>query len=712
MNINYFLAIVLRKKYIILGATILAMVATFILISKTSKKYISKAQLETGIANKSEVSLSEGDYDFFSINNKFSNFIEQITSKQVISLLSYQLAIYDLEHQYTFKETKHIKEKFSQEELNKAKDFYKTKLSAIQVIQSNDEKEKLFFDILKEMEYDVKSLEKSLEINRVGSTDYVEIKYTSKNPYLSAFVVNTLCNEIIRFYNHETQKKMNKSVEFFSNLATQKKQALDNKIDSLNRYKRINSVTNFEEESKSKLDQISSLETERDEATKKILALNQTLETIEIKLSSGQNEDFDTEYNNNKTLNLRSRIGSLTDRFVSGGSKDKRLKDSIQILKEQLNFHLEKSDSYTNLKPNASKEELKSKKINTELEIGVARSNLATIERSLSQLRGNLSGFSSKEASISELQMAINVAKDEYISINDKFNSSKNASLNSGQLLQVEFGEPADEPEPSKTLVFTLLSGIIITLTCIAYLFLIEYFSDNIKTPSHAETLIESKLIGVLNQIKTDKIDLLKAEKDKPVETFKYLIRNLRHTIETATGNKILFTSVSGGEGKTFVITQLAKALGLNGKKVLIIDTNLKKNSLTSYFNAKPFLSEQSDLNNLKEALSSTNLLNVSIIGCKTSNYSPDELFLNNELEKTINFYAPQFDYIFLESANTNKYSDSLELCKYVDLTIAILSSKISFKSSDKTTLQKSIQQQSSYLGTVLNNVLTENIHL
>ena len=49
-------------------------------------------------------------------------------------------------------------------------------------------------------EYDYESLTKGLVITRLNNSDFIEISFSSENPELSAFVVNTLCSEFLRYY--------------------------------------------------------------------------------------------------------------------------------------------------------------------------------------------------------------------------------------------------------------------------------------------------------------------------------------------------------------------------------------------------------------------------------------------------------------------------------------------------------------------------------
>jgi len=58
-------------------------------------------------------------------------------------------------------------------------------------------------------------------------------------------------------------------------------------------------------------------------------------------------------------------------------------------------------------------------------------------------------------------------------------------------------------------------------------------------------------------------------------------MRNLRYQIEQSGSSTFLFTSTKPDEGKTFTLLNLAQSFKIKNKKVLLIDTNFKKNTLT-----------------------------------------------------------------------------------------------------------------------------------
>ena len=97
MEVLYFLKVLYRKKWIILGLSLLAAVLTLLLIVRKQPLYVSTAQYSTGFTTE-RLRLADGSsaIDIYTIEVKFDNVIATITSPQVINYVGYTLMLHDL----------------------------------------------------------------------------------------------------------------------------------------------------------------------------------------------------------------------------------------------------------------------------------------------------------------------------------------------------------------------------------------------------------------------------------------------------------------------------------------------------------------------------------------------------------------------------------------------------------------------------------------
>jgi succinoglycan biosynthesis transport protein ExoP len=216
---------------------------------------------------------------------------------------------------------------------------------------------------------------------------------------------------------------------------------------------------------------------------------------------------------------------------------------------------------------------------------------------------------------------------------------------------------------------------------------------------------------------------------------YKSLLRKLRHEVENSQSKVILFTSPKRKEGKTFVIFSLAYVLSLINKRVLIVDTNFKNNSLSQMLvkpNSEIKVLEGKRVNLLigsgrgskdpesepesestYELINPTKYKNIFIVGnAGSGSDSPAEILSGRDFRNLIDVLKESFDYILMEGAALNEYSDTKELVTFVDSVYAVFSAEESIKQLDRESITYFRSLGRRYGGSVLNRVSTKDLKL
>jgi succinoglycan biosynthesis transport protein ExoP len=199
--------------------------------------------------------------------------------------------------------------------------------------------------------------------------------------------------------------------------------------------------------------------------------------------------------------------------------------------------------------------------------------------------------------------------------------------------------------------------------------------------------------------------------------SFKENIRKMRYEIEASGKRIIMLTSTEPDQGKTTLTQALAYSLSLGKKRVLIIDTNFNNNDLTKAIDATPVL-EQFSLNgkpfNVEDAkgfITKSTVDGVDIIGCQGGDYTPSEILPKNHLLNYLDNLKQEYDFIFLEGAPLNDFTDSKELIRYVEGVIGVFAAHIALKATDKESIKFLKQNKEKFLGAILNKVEKRNLN-
>jgi polysaccharide biosynthesis transport protein len=735
MELATIFRILLNRKWILLSIPLIAAMAAYFFSLNTPKKFRSSSILSTGYTTNEGIQITDERVDLWAAGVKFDNMIQKMNSEQVMALLSYQLLIHDLTDADPFrslkKEDKVLLDK-SPQQIDTIVNILKDKLQKIEMLSSFETKENEVLMLLNKFGYNGWSIAKNISIRRTGTTDFVEVSFVSENPKLSAFVVNKLSEEFIRFDSSRKTSNSSESVKFFEELVAEKKKILDDKTAFLEQFKTSNNVTgsDFTEIKSTQLVSYEMLRQERmDEINTKRLQLSD-IETQIANLNNGG--ALDAKETGEKIIQIRSKINELNQIYTSNGSTDKQLLESINGLRSQLQIEMNKLALASGKdEPIVTRESLIAKKKQTELELQIVSSSLNSLDQTIANLRGNVYNSTSKKSTIEGLGLEVERASKEYLQALDKFNTERNKLLIAQSSIKIsQFGQPNPSPESSKKVLIIGLAYMASLAFCVFVIVGLEFIDQKIKTPSKFKAYSNLKLIGWINELSNSNIDLKSLFKEKSgdasIENFKQFLRKIRFEVENSGSKVIMITSTKSGEGKTFMILSLAYSLSLLNKRTLIIDTNFRNNSLTKLLIAKPnfqkmlqqdgqvklLTTKQTDGKEKENAniVSRTSDANIDVIGSNSGSDSPSEILAGKDFSGMISQLKDRYDYILLEGASLNEYSDTKELMAFVDKVVVVFSAGSTLKQIDRESISFIRTLNSTFLGAILNKVDIKNV--
>ncbi|WP_375546962.1 CpsD/CapB family tyrosine-protein kinase [Paenibacillus sp.] len=187
--------------------------------------------------------------------------------------------------------------------------------------------------------------------------------------------------------------------------------------------------------------------------------------------------------------------------------------------------------------------------------------------------------------------------------------------------------------------------------------------------------------------------------------------RNLRTNIQFSGWNQKLqvlaVTSTQAGEGKTTTISNLAVAYAQEGKKVILIDADLRHPSLQTVFN----VSNRIGLSNLLanqctygEILHQSTIDNLSLVMAGPVPPNPTELLSSDKLREIIEFWKEEYDVILMDTSPVLAVADGLIVASVCDGVILVVHAGKVKREFIKKTKEKLELAKANILGVVLNN--------
>lgn len=724
MELIYFIKVLLRRKWLILAITSIAMVTTFLISSQAPPVYEAKVRLATGITEDTSnpvFSLEKsGSALKHEIEGKFRTMEENILSDPSLFLLGYQLMIHDLNNKFPFRSLTPLRRNNSAEELQVLNRQLKRKRDSLTSLSINDELEKKHIESMRQMEYDPESLRKKLVVRRVAGTDFIGIDARFEKPELSAFAANTLAQEFSRYHVNTHAKVAENSLELLEKLVKEKRDDFNAKMQTWDGYTSEKASEN-ESPTRSIVRQIDRLTNERERANKTIYDAQQKLYDADKFLPEAAQISFldpGSRGIDNSVL-LRNRIERLNYRYIRGNLQNRALRDSIRMTRRELTDLL--LEEANNRVPNASSEtrSLLRNKIDAEIQLEISRKRIVAINQEVRVLTARAGNIGADEYS-SDYGKEVQLARDAYFLSLNQWTTALALigapDLALERVSQVEHVLPPQKPLPSKTLVLTVLAGLVALGLSMGIIFLIEYLDTSIKHPARLKALTGIEVIGSLNKLKNGNLDLVALFKSdqnvKNLENYKQLLRKIRHEVSGEKDQSILITSTQEGSGKTSLMVSLAYSLSLNDSKVLLIDTNFKNHSLTDITAASPSLEKYLNKEISERALISGSVFEgVDVIGCQGGNYSPFEIFKKDEFQKLITAMQKRYDYILMEGPSINEFVDSRELSPVATRLLPVFSAEESLSDKDQDAITYLKKFGDKVIGAVLNKVDMRNLN-
>ena len=159
-------------------------------------------------------------------------------------------------------------------------------------------------------------------------------------------------------------------------------------------------------------------------------------------------------------------------------------------------------------------------------------------------------------------------------------------------------------------------------------------------------------------------------------EAYNLLRTNISFALPGKTGGKIIgITSPCPQEGKSYTSINLSHALAKNGSKVLLIDADMRRPSISKSLGVKQTPGLSNILTHQSDIMAYTDLLheNVSVIMSGDIPPNPSELLGSDAMKQLLDRMQEKYDYIIVDLPPVISVSDALIVSKLIDGIIVVL---------------------------------------
>lgn len=227
---------------------------------------------------------------------------------------------------------------------------------------------------------------------------------------------------------------------------------------------------------------------------------------------------------------------------------------------------------------------------------------------------------------------------------------------------------------PVKKLIvaFALLLGIGVPFGLI---YLNSYFFGKIGQKNEVEAISQVPIMGEISHEKKKNLYVGNFNRRSLIgEQVNLIWTNMKFASMRKSNQVILTTSSIGGEGKTFFSINLARSIGLSGKKIVVLEFDLRKPSVFNQLGLKPTKPGLSEYLS-DERFSARDILtlsednpNIFLVSAGKLPENPVQLLNSPRLEELFLELRSTFDHILIDSAPIGLVADAFALSPYADM--------------------------------------------
>lgn len=318
---------------------------------------------------------------------------------------------------------------------------------------------------------------------------------------------------------------------------------------------------------------------------------------------------------------------------------------------------------------------------------------------------------------------------DTYAEVVQEFISEK-MELRKPQLLEVaQVPSRPISPNLKSSILKAFILGAFAAAAVVAFIFLLD---DKIRTSEDVEKTTGLATFGMISrqeklqdqapypstEAEGEDVHIAEIRKNLSLdytgeEAINTIISGIMFTGKNM--KRIALTSYEANNGKTFVAIRLAHSMAKRGKKVLLIDGDLRKSVLVSQyriahtaFGLAHYLAGQCSL---EDAIYPTNLANLYLLPVGELVKTPLPLLSSPDFEQMMDQVGNMFDLVIVDTPPVGIVIDAAEIARGCDGSLLIIEYNKQSKGSLRFMQKQMEQTQTPVIGCVINDVVVKKLY-
>ncbi len=507
----------------------------------------------------------------------------------------------------------------------------------------------------------------------------IKIYFTDVNPIRASEVANRVAKEFANFNLEKKREGVTNIVNYIDNTLDHVKINLDQADSSLRSFVQEHNIQEKKDEDNpiqdKNIELVKQLENQKFDYEIQLLVLNDVIKNV-------NRQDIDI-------YEMLAQISQLkADVYVVGMANNINMliikRDKLRASLTEKHPEVIKASEDIEIQRKLLIKSLETIKISTQAKIDELQGNIKKIESTFLVGTGNLPN----QVEYMQRKRYYEVNQTYYDLLIQKrveYDLLSKGYTSGYRVLQ--YSIPAKDPVyPRKLYVLIGVFGVWLLVAAIGLT--LKYLShDTILDVDHITKYCSVPVLGTVSKYKSDipvsQLVVDKKPKSLIAESFRNIRANLDFISNRPEAKLIAVTSTISGEGKTFVSINLAGILAFTGKKVIIIDADMRKPKIHVGFNVsndKGLSNLLIGKNELEETIMHSTLENLHFITAGPIPPNPSELLLSPAMTTLIEKLQKLYEYVVIDNPPVGIVTDAMALLSKADYPIYVFRAGVSRK--------------------------------
>lgn len=514
---------------------------------------------------------------------------------------------------------------------------------------------------IKATEYQaIKNLRK-LKVKPVSKSTILELSISDVLPQRGEDLLDRLAYEYMQENIDDRNKTMEATVDFINERLVGVSNELTGIEKDIERFKSTNQLTDLSEQSKMLLDYSSEYEKQLTDKEVKL----KVIESLERYLQNNENKD-------------RVISSSLLSEDAAATSAIKTYNE-LQLKRSSLLI------SNSEESPYVKNIERQLANIREDLMLSLAsmkqgiRISIAELEKKVGSIDSRIRQVPENERVYLEYSRQQNIKQELYLFLlkkREETEISKSSTVANASIVDPAKREGVPySPQPGKIYFTAIAIGLILPGM---WVFAREMFNLKVNSKEQVRELTQMSIAGeISNNASGEEVVVQKDSKTVIAEQFRTLRTNMQFLLADDEQKIILLTSSMSGEGKSFVAMNLAVTLALSGKRIVLMELDLRKPKISASLKLgdnigfTEYVVGKAEKSEILHGSGIIDTLKVVPSGSIPPN--PSELLMSPKVNELFVSLKKEFDYIVVDSAPVGLVTDAQLLSKLVDTVLYVV---------------------------------------